>query len=89
MRIRTLFVSHPKRNEERLKLGAGGCQLIAIAICGAAFIAPLFNTTLNPPYARMFGAAVVAAVLETIAMRLLGYLPIPAEPTASQETRNG
>jgi len=87
--IKSMFISHPKRNEERLKLAAGGCQLVAIAIVGAAFIAPLFNTILNPPYTRMLGAAVVAAILEGVAMILLGFVPIPASQPPAQETPNG
>ena len=89
MNIKAFFTSHPKHNEERLKLAAGGCQLIAIAVVGTAFIAPLFNPAMSAPYSRIIGAAVVAAILEGVAMKLLGYLPLPAAPAATQETRNG
>ena len=90
MRIRGLFKSaYPRRKEERIKLAASGCQLLAIAIIGSGFIAPLFNPALDAPHARLYAAAATAAVLEGIAMILLGFIPDPGVQPATPETRNG
>lgn len=74
-----------KHTEERLKLGAGGCQLVAIALVGSAYIAPLFNVSLGASIGVTAAAAGVAALLEGAAMKLLGYIPLPSEPTAAKE----
>jgi len=54
---------HPRHKEERLKLGASGCQLVAIAIVGAAYIAPEFNSNLGASPGITASAAFVAAIL--------------------------
>ena len=65
---------HPRHKEERLKLGAGGCQLIAIALVGAAYIAPVFNPSLGATIGTTFLAAVIAVAFEGAAMWLLRYI---------------
>ena len=66
---------HPRHREERLRLGAGGCQLIAIALVGAAYIAPVFNPSLGATIGTTAAAAVIAVAFEGAAMRLLRYIP--------------
>ena len=58
-----------------MKLGAGGCQLIAIALVGAAYIAPVFNPSLGATIGTTFLAAIVAVAFEGAAMWLLRYIP--------------
>ena len=78
----------PKHTEERLKLLAGGFQLLAIAIVGAAFIAPLFNNALGASARTTLQAALVAAVLEGAALFLLRCIPIATTPDAAKEPSN-
>jgi hypothetical protein len=78
-----------KHIEERLKLGAGGIQLVAIALIGSAFIAPLFNPSLHATGWRPAAAAAVAALLEGAALKLLGYIPVAIEPITAKEPNNG
>ena len=79
---------NPKHTEERLKLLAGGFQLLAIAIVGAAFIAPLFNATLGAPTQTTNQAAFVAALLEGAALFLLRCIPISTTPEPAKEPSN-
>ena len=67
---------HPRHVEERLKLGASGCQLVAIAVVGAAYIAPEFNPALGASPGITAAAAFVAAIVEGVAMKLLCYIPV-------------
>lgn len=66
---------HPWNKEERLKLGAGRCQMIAIALVGAVHIAPVFNPNLGATIGTASAAAVIAAAFEGAAMWLLRYVP--------------
>ena len=85
LRFLKWYPAAAKHSEERLKLAAGGCQLIAIALVGAAYIAPMFNTSLGASIWVTAAAAGVAALLEGVAMKLLGYIPIVPEVPAAKE----
>ncbi len=80
---------HPRHKEERLKLGASGCQLVAIAVVGAAYIAPEFNHALGASPGITAAAALLAAMLEGVAMKLLRYIPVAPEAAAAKEPNNG
>ena len=80
---------HPKHTEERIKLAASGLQLLAIALVGAAFIAPMFNSSLGAPAWITAPAAFVAALLEGAAMIILRYIPVSPIPDAVKEPNNG
>lgn len=79
---------NPKHTEERLKLLASGLQLLAIAIVGSAFIAPLFNATLGAPARTTLQAAFVAGLLESAALFLLRCIPINTTPDTTKEPSN-
>ena len=64
----------PVVRTERIKLMAGGAQLVAIGILVGSFISPFFNSGLLVPLWTRFGAAVVAGFLELLALRILSYL---------------
>jgi hypothetical protein len=50
--------------------------LVAIAIVGAAYIAPEFNHSLGASPGTTAAAAFIAAMLEGVAMKLLRYIPV-------------
>lgn len=79
---------NPKHIEERLKLLASDLQLLAIAIVGSAFIAPLFNATLGAPHQVTIQAAVIAVLCESAALILLRYIPISTTPDPTKEPSN-
>lgn len=81
--------AHPRHVEERVKLGASGLQLVAIALVGAAYIAPIFNPGLGAPVGITAAAAGIAALLEGAAMILLRYIPVATVPTAPKEPSDG
>ena len=59
---------------ERCKMVANGCQTIAITVVVGAIFAPMFNSALHPgPWARI-GGGVAAAVIELLALRVMGYI---------------
>lgn len=66
---------------ERIKLVAGGTQLIAIGILVGSSISPFLNTGLQVPLWARFGAAAVAGLLELGALHVLGYLAVTAPPS--------
>ncbi|MGI3776713.1 MAG: hypothetical protein ACRYGC_05390 [Janthinobacterium lividum] len=61
---------------ERCKLLAGGCQLIAIGVLAAAIVAPIFNPALHPGFWTRIGGGASAAVIELLALRIMGYMSV-------------
>ena len=59
---------------ERCKLLASGCQLIAIGVLAAAIVAPIFNPALHPGFWTRIGGGAAAAVIELLALRIMGYI---------------
>ena len=66
----------PLVRAERCKLLAGGCQLIAIGMLAAAIVAPIFNPALHPGFWTRVGGGAAAAVIELLALRIMGYISI-------------
>ena len=66
----------PAVRVERCKLLAGGCQLIAIGVLAAAIVAPIFNPALHPGFWTRVGGGAAAAVIELLALRIMGYMSI-------------
>ena len=64
---------NPAIRAERCKLMAGGCQLIAIGVLGAAVVAPIFNPALHPGVGTRAFGGLAAAMIELLALRILGY----------------
>ena len=69
-----------KHIEERNKLLAGGCQLLALALFGAGLLAPLFNQTLIAPLSEKVIIGVLVGLSESAAFAALRYIPFPEEP---------
>ena len=61
---------------ERCKLLAGGCQLIAIGVLAAAIVVPIFNPALHPGFRTRVGGGAAAAVIELLALRIMGYVSV-------------
>ena len=53
---------------------AGGTQLIAIGVIAAAIVAPTFNPSLHPTHTAVVTGGVVAALIELLALRLMGCI---------------
>jgi hypothetical protein len=64
----------PAVRAERYKMLANACQVIALGILGAAIIAPAFNPGLKPSIFTRLGGGVIAALVELLAMRIIGYI---------------
>jgi hypothetical protein len=60
---------------ERIKMMAGGCQLIAIGIFVAAIVAPIFNPSLPATLKSHAMGGVGFALFELLALRIMGYIP--------------
>ncbi len=69
-----------KHIEERNKLFAGGCQLLALAMFGAGLLAPLFNQTLIAPLSEKIVIGLLVGLSESAAFAFLRYIPFPDEP---------
>ncbi len=59
---------------ERFKMLAGGTQLVAIGVIAAAIVAPTFNPSLHPSHVAVVTGGLVAALIELLALRLMGYI---------------
>jgi len=64
---------------ERIKLLAGGCQLIAVGTFVAAIVAPIFNPSLHATFNSQAMGGIGFAVFELLAMRVMGYIPFNKE----------
>lgn len=64
---------------ERIKLIAGGCQLIAVGTLVAAIVAPSFNPAIVTTFKTQLSGGVAFAFFELLALRVIGYLPIAKE----------
>ena len=64
---------------ERIKLVAGGCQLIAVGIFVAAIIAPIFNPLLTATLKTHVMGGLGFAFFELLALRIMGYIPTDKE----------
>ena len=74
-----LIIGHsgdPVVRAERCKLLASGCQLIAIGVLAAAIVAPIFNTALHPGFWTRVGGGTAAAMIELLALRIMGYMSV-------------
>ena len=69
----------PKHTEERLKLAASGLQALAIALFGAAIVAPLLVTHAALGWTNAI-TAFTASIAEGAAFELLRYSPTSPEP---------
>ena len=61
---------------------AGGTQLVAIGVFAAAIVAPSFNPALHPTTATVGIGGSLAALIELLALRIMGYI-------SPQETGDG
>ena len=86
MRLPGMPDTTPRHREEMLRLAASGSQLLALALIGGAYVAPLFNTALSAPWTTTLSAAVAGGLSEGAAFIALLYIPFNAAPAASQET---
>lgn len=59
---------------ERCKMLAGGVQLVAIGVFAAAIVAPSFNPSLHPTAATVGVGGLLAALIELLALRIMGYI---------------
>ncbi len=75
MRLRPKPPVSAKHIEERLKLAANGLQALTLALLGTSILAPLFNVTQAGMGWKTGGAALVAAIAESVAFELLRYIP--------------
>ena len=64
---------------ERIKLVAGGCQLIAVGTFIASIVAPIFNPIITTTLVSHVMGGLGFAIFELLALRILGYLPAPKE----------
>jgi hypothetical protein len=71
---------HPDVRLERCKMLASGTQLVAIGVFAAAIVAPSFNPALHPTTVTVGTGGLVAALIELLALRIMGYI-------SPQETR--
>ena len=69
-----------KHAEERNRLLAGGCQLLALALFGAGLLAPLFNRALIAPLWEQIVTGILVGFFESAALLLIRYIPFPDEP---------
>lgn len=60
---------------ERIKLLAGGCQLIAVGTIVAAIVAPVFNPSLHATLKSQAMGGIGFALFELLAMRVMAYIP--------------
>lgn len=72
--------SDPIVRTERVKLLAGGSQLVAIGILIGSAVSPFFNSSISVPLWTRFGAAGIAACFELLALRILSYIPTSSPP---------
>lgn len=63
---------------ERFKLMASGCQLVAIGVLVASIVAPFFNPTLHPDLWTRLAGGGAAALIELLALRIMGHISIPS-----------
>ena len=63
---------------------ASGTQLVAIGVFAAAIVAPSFNPSLHPTHAAVVTGGLVAALIELVALRLMGCIS-PAETRKEDE----
>ena len=61
---------------ERIKLLAGGRQLIAVGTFVSSIVSPLFNPALDSTVRAHVTGGRGFALFELLAMRVLGYLPV-------------
>lgn len=64
---------------ERIKLVAGGTQLIAVGTVVASIISPMFNPALMPTFWTRFQGAGVATFFELLALWIMGNIT-PRDP---------
>jgi peptidoglycan biosynthesis protein MviN/MurJ (putative lipid II flippase) len=69
---------------ERFKMLASGAQLVAIGVFATAIVAPFFNPSLHPTHTAVVTGGVVAALIELLALRLMGCIS-PAETRKEDE----
>ena len=72
---------------ERFKMLAGGTQLVAIGVIAASIVAPTFNPSLHPSHAAVVTGGFVAALIELMALRLMGC--ISPKETNKKEDEDG
>ena len=78
-----LIIRHsndPVIRTERVKLLAGGTQLVAIGILIGSAVSPFFNSGISIPLWTRFGAAGLAGCFELLALRILSYIPTVIPP---------
>lgn len=71
---------HPKVTEERLKLGANGCQTAALTLAVAVFVTPQLNAAFVVTPAWIISSGIGVMLLIVAAHALLGYIPNPQTP---------
>jgi protein-S-isoprenylcysteine O-methyltransferase Ste14 len=71
----------PKHIKERLKLGAGGLQALALALFIGILIAPRLNASVVAPIWVQAAAFLVVGAAEISAFILLRYIPTAISPT--------
>ena len=64
---------------ERIKLVAGGCQLIAVGTFIASIVAPIFNPIITTTVVSHVMGGLGFAIFELLALRILGYIPSSKE----------
>ena len=69
----------PKHREERVKLLATGLQNLAVVLFGAVLLTPLVNASFTVTWAHRLAALAGFAVLEGLALYLLGFIPTSEE----------
>ena len=69
---------------ERFKMLASGTQLVAIGVFAAAIVAPSLPPSLHPTPAAVVTGGLVAALIELLALRLMGCIS-PAETRKEDE----
>ena len=70
---------------ERCKMLAGGVQLLAIGVFAAAIVAPSFNPDLHPTTTTVGAGGLLAALIELLALRIMGYISPPETGDRSED----